>query len=49
MVVIKVHSSLNHKNIVKMIRTFEDYENHYFLLELCEDGELLNFLLKNQK
>lgn len=32
---IKIHRSLNHKNIVKFEHVFEDAENVYILLELC--------------
>lgn len=33
---IKIHRSMNHKNIVKFYKCFEDSENVYMLLELCE-------------
>ncbi|RUS14064.1 hypothetical protein BC937DRAFT_94405 [Endogone sp. FLAS-F59071] len=33
---IKIHRSMNHKNIVKFYKCFEDSVNVYMLLELCE-------------
>lgn len=32
---IKIHKSLDHPNIVKFCRFFEDPEHVYVLLELC--------------
>ena len=32
---IKIHRSLNHKNIVKFEHVFEDGSNVYILLEIC--------------
>ncbi|KAG8835886.1 Cell cycle serine/threonine-protein kinase cdc5/MSD2 [Serendipita sp. 399] len=35
---IKIHKSLNHPNIVKFEECFEDEENVYMVLELCQGG-----------
>jgi serine/threonine protein kinase len=35
---IKIHQVLNHDNIVKYRHVFEDDENVYIILELCENG-----------
>lgn len=37
---IDVHLELEHKNIVKMRKYFEDAENIYLVMELCEGGDL---------
>jgi len=45
---IKIHKSLNHKNIVKFEHVFEDNENVYILLEICQH-QTLNELIKRRK
>jgi serine/threonine protein kinase len=35
---IKLHGMLEHPNIVRFDECFEDEENVYMLLELCENG-----------
>ena len=40
----QVHSSLHHENIVELIAHFEDNDNYYLLMELCEGGELYNLV-----
>ena len=45
---IRIHKSLNHKNVVNFQHFFEDKENVYILLELCEN-QTLNEVLKNRK
>ena len=45
---IKIHKSLNHKYVVKFERCFEDSENVYIILELCEN-ETLNHIYKKRK
>lgn len=37
---IKIHKKLDHPNIVKFIFNFEDNENIYILLELCEKKDI---------
>lgn len=41
---ISLQSTLNHKNIVKLLKSFEDSENFYLLLELCPGGDLFSYL-----
>ena len=31
---------LDHPNVIKMYETFEDSDNVYLVMELCEGGEL---------
>ena len=45
---IKIHKSLHHPNIVAFEHYFEDTENVYILLEICEN-QTLNDLLKRRK
>ena len=34
---IKIHKSLHHQNIVSFVHYFEDTENVYFLIEICQN------------
>ena len=34
---IKIHRSLDHENVVKFDRYFEDTENVYILLDICHN------------
>ena len=45
---IKIHKSLNHPHIVAFDHYFEDTENVYILLEICQN-QTLNELLKRRK
>jgi serine/threonine protein kinase len=45
---IKIHRSLDHKNVVNFQHFFEDKQNVYILLELC-DNQTLNELLKRRR
>lgn len=45
---IKIHKSLHHQNIVNFEHYFEDHENVYILLEIC-NNETMNELLKRRK
>ena len=46
---IALQSSLSHPNIVKLLKSFEDNENFYLLLELCPGGELFSYLKSSGK
>jgi aurora kinase len=41
---LNLHSSLNHRNIIKFIETFEDKNNIYIVLEHCAKGNLFKLL-----
>lgn len=45
---IRIHRALRHTNIVAFEHFFEDRENVYILLELCQN-QTLNDLLKRRK
>ena len=45
---IRIHKSMDHKKVVSFQHFFEDKENVYILLELCEN-QTLSELLKNRK
>lgn len=45
---IKIHRSLHHNNVVSFEHFFEDSENVYILLELCQN-QSLNELLRRRK
>ena len=46
---IKIHSMLNHPNIVKLIESFEDEQNFYMVLEFCPHGELYSYIKKHKR
>jgi polo-like kinase 1 len=41
---INIHKTLNHKNVVKFERFFEDSQNVYILLELCSNQTLMELV-----
>ena len=45
---IRIHRSLHHNNIVGFEHFFEDNDNVYILLEMCQN-QTLNELLKRRK
>lgn len=45
---IKIHKSLEHRNVVAFDHVFEDTENVYMVLELCSH-QTLNEMLKKRK
>lgn len=46
---VNYHSKLNHISIIKLYTYFEDANYVYMVLELAENGELKNFLKKNER
>lgn len=46
---IKIHQSLKHENIVNFEHFFEDSENVYILLELCQNQTLNELLRRRQR
>ena len=45
---IRIHQRLNHSNIVRLHKTFEDNDNLYILLEYCKNSDL-EIILKKRK
>ena len=45
---IRIHRSLHHQNVVGFEHFFEDNENVYILLEMCQN-QTLNELLRRRK
>ena len=45
---IKIHRSLDHENVVRFDRYFEDKENVYIMLDICSNGSLSD-LIKRRK
>jgi polo-like kinase 4 len=46
---ISLQRSLSHKNIVQLLKSFEDQDNFYLLLELCSGGDLFSYLKSSGK
>ena len=40
---------LSHPNIIKLIETFETPERYFIVTEFCENGELYNIIVNNQR
>lgn len=45
---IKIHSQLEHPNIVKLYKVFEDVKNMFLVMELCNNGTLSE-IIENRK
>eukprot|EP00761_Pharyngomonas_kirbyi_P014910 gb/GECH01014941.1/.p1 GENE.gb/GECH01014941.1/~~gb/GECH01014941.1/.p1 ORF type:complete len:654 (+),score=134.41 gb/GECH01014941.1/:1-1962(+) len=46
---IKIHKSLDHENIVKFYRFFEDNNYVYIMLELCKNQSMMELLKKRKR
>ncbi|WWD22337.1 hypothetical protein CI109_106828 [Kwoniella shandongensis] len=46
---IKLHQMLNHPHVVRFEDCFEDEENVYMVLELCENGSLMDMLRRRKR
>ncbi|KZS96268.1 Pkinase-domain-containing protein [Sistotremastrum niveocremeum HHB9708] len=46
---IKIHRSIQHPNVVKFFECFEDSDNVYMTLELCEAGSLMETLRRRKR
>ncbi|KAL5522527.1 hypothetical protein ACEPAG_8543 [Sanghuangporus baumii] len=46
---IKIHRSLQHPNVVRFGECFEDSDNVYMTLELCESGSLMDMLRRRRR
>ena len=46
---IKILKNFNHINIIKIIEILESENYHYFIMELCENGELFNHIVEMDK
>lgn len=44
---VKIHSQLKHPSILELYTFFEDCQHVYLVLELCHNGELLQYLKRN--
>jgi len=45
---IEVLKSLDHPNIIKVFEVYEDYNNLYIIMEVCEGGELMDRIVVAQ-
>lgn len=44
---VKIHSQLKHPSVLELYAFFEDDRHVYLILELCHNGELLQYLKRN--
>ncbi|KAL4504363.1 hypothetical protein ABPG72_009809 [Tetrahymena utriculariae] len=45
---IKIQKELDHPNIIKLFKHFEDDQNHYLIMELAQNGEIKDYLNNNK-
>ncbi|KAI5191070.1 polo-like kinase 1 [Nematocida minor] len=45
---IKIHLSVNHKNIVKLFTYFEDKDFVFLIMEICRNKSMMDFLKRNK-
>ena len=46
---ISILRKLNHINVIKIIKIYEDDEIYYIVTEYCEKGELFNYIVSKQR
>jgi len=46
---IKIHRSLDHENVVRFDRYFEDKENVYILLDICHNQSLSDLVRRRKR
>ena len=45
---VEIIRNLDHPNILKIYEFFQDDDNFYICTELCEGGELFDYIIKNK-
>ena len=45
---VEITLSLNHENVIKCYDVYEDNNSLHFVLELCEGGDLFDYILNHQ-
>lgn len=43
---LNIMNKLDHINILKVIDFYEDKENYYIVMDLCQGGDLFDYLIK---
>lgn len=46
---IKIHRSLNHENVVRFDRYFEDKDNVYIMLDICQNQSLSDLVRRRKR
>mmetsp|Transcript_34182 Transcript_34182/g.6163 ORF Transcript_34182/g.6163 Transcript_34182/m.6163 type:complete len:91 (+) Transcript_34182:125-397(+) len=46
---VNIMKQCDHPNIVRLYETWEDNRNVYLVQELCEGGELFDFIIKKRR
>ena len=46
---IEIISKLNHENIIHVEKILEDKDNYYIIMEYCDNGELFEYIVNNER
>ena len=45
----QILTEMNHQNVIKVFKIYEEENNFSLIMEYCEEGELFNYIVKNQR
>ena len=45
----QILTEMNHQNVIKVFKIYEDENNFSLIMEYCEGGELFNYIVKKQR
>ena len=45
----QILTEMNHQNVIKVFKIYEEENNFSIIMEYCEGGELFNYIVKNKR
>ena len=45
----QILTEMNHQNVIKVFKIYEEENNFSLIMEYCEEGELFNYIVKKQR
>ena len=45
----EILTEMDHQNVIKVFKIYEEKNNFSLIMEYCEDGELFNYIVKKQR
>ena len=45
----QILTEMDHQNVIKVFKIYEEENNFSIIMEYCEGGELFNYIVKNQR